>query len=44
MKEEEAKKKKKIGKEKTKTKIDKNTIKTMVGIHNAAETGAIKLF
>ena len=40
-------KKKKTGKEKkkTKTKIDKNTIKTMVGVpvYNAAETGAMKL-
>ena len=46
MKEKVAKKKKrkKIGKEKEKRqKIDKNTIKTMVGIYNAAETGAMKL-
>ena len=43
MKEKEAKKKK-IGKEKTKTKkIDKTQLKTMVGIYNAAEAGDMKL-
>ena len=37
------KKERKYEKKKTMTKIDKNTNKNMVGIYNAAETGAVKL-